>query len=118
MSSAVAAVLVAALASHGNSAWEDLPTGDLAVEVRVSGRIVVSECCVQLCPAQELNLPSPARCIDVVPHEGVSPALAEAACAVVSGTFQRYSSEFVGIGNLTSEIGLLQARSATSCDGG
>ena len=112
-------VFCAAVGSTVSAGWTEIPPGNEEFEVHLTGSLVVSGHRMVLCKSHLGESPHTIddRCIDVVPAESFQLAAKSMKCAVVFGNFRRYSGEFVGLGNLTSTVGLVVVRDATSCDG-
>jgi len=88
------------------------------VQITVSGQFVSQNGIHQLCEfGSEISELAP-ECVDLVivdPDWPESDSNLVKPCVSATGVFRAYGSEFVGIGWLVSEVGLLEASRVSDC---
>ncbi len=101
-------LLIAACAT-GVTAWDTLPAWRDYERVVLEGKLLrVSDSAVQICPLFEAKLQREDTCIDLIFLEAEEAEIVEGSTVVIEGAFRRYSRDFVGMGFLTSRIGIIE----------
>ena len=89
--------------------WRELPDGRDGDRILLRGKLLrVSDNAVQICPPFEVNARPEDVCIDVIFAEGEKTEVPPGRTVVIEGALRRYSRDFVGIGFLTSRIGIIE----------
>ncbi len=91
------------------TAWDTLPEWRDYERIVLEGKLLrVSDSAVQICPLSEVKLKTEDSCIDVIFSEAPEAGNVHGSTVVLEGAFRRYSRDFVGMGFLTSRIGIIE----------